>query len=48
MRLHHVSVVVSVGGTAAVVAFYELLGLTRAVKPTEGVAQPASMGAEIQ
>jgi catechol 2,3-dioxygenase-like lactoylglutathione lyase family enzyme len=39
MRLHHVNVVVAVGRTDAVAGFYELLGLTRAEKPTEGVAQ---------
>jgi len=39
MKLHHVNVVVAPGRTDAVVPFYELLGLTRAVKPTEGVAQ---------
>lgn len=39
MRLHHVQVVVPRGGTEQVVGFYELLGLTRVAKPTEGVAQ---------
>ena len=39
MRLHHVNVVVPPGCTDAVVPFYELLGLTRVAKPTEGVAQ---------
>lgn len=39
MRLHHVNVVVAPGRTEAVVPFYEALGLTRATKPTEGVAQ---------
>ncbi|MDT7538445.1 MAG: hypothetical protein QOI82_2030 [Actinomycetota bacterium] len=39
MRLHHVNVVVPPGRTDAVVPFYELLGLTRVDKPTEGVAQ---------
>ncbi|MDT7570094.1 MAG: hypothetical protein QOE05_268 [Actinomycetota bacterium] len=39
MRLHHVNVVVAPGRTDAVVPFYELLGLTRVDKPTEGVAQ---------
>ena len=39
MRLHHVNVVVPPGHTEAVATFYELLGLTRVVKPTEGVAQ---------
>lgn len=39
MRLHHVNVVVPVGRTEAVVPFYELLGLVRVQKPTEGVAQ---------
>ncbi|MCA1712433.1 MAG: hypothetical protein LC789_12655 [Actinobacteria bacterium] len=38
-RLHHVNVVVAPGRTDAVVSFYELLGLTRAPKPTAGVAQ---------
>jgi catechol 2,3-dioxygenase-like lactoylglutathione lyase family enzyme len=39
MRLHHVNVVVPPGRTDSVVAFYELLGLSRVEKPTEGVAQ---------
>ena len=39
MRLHHVNVVVPPGRTDDVVGFYELLGLTRVPKPTEGVAQ---------
>jgi hypothetical protein len=39
MRLHHVNVVVAPGRTDAVVPFYELLGLSRAPKPAEGVAQ---------
>ena len=39
MRLHHVNVVVAPGRAEAVVPFYELLGLTRVAKPTEGVAQ---------
>jgi catechol 2,3-dioxygenase-like lactoylglutathione lyase family enzyme len=39
MRLHHVNVVVGPGRTEAVVPFYELLGLRRVEKPTEGVAQ---------
>lgn len=39
MRLHHVNVVVGPGQTGAVLGFYELLGLTRVAKPTEGVAQ---------
>ena len=38
-RLHHVNVVVAPGRTDAVVPFYELLGLARVPKPTEGVAQ---------
>ena len=38
MRLHHVNVVVPPGRTAAVAPFYELLGMTRVAKPTEGVA----------
>lgn len=38
MRLHHVNVVVPPGGTDRVVAFYELLGMRRVGKPTEGVA----------
>ena len=38
MRLHHVNVVVAPGRTDAVVPFYELLGLVRVPKPTEGVA----------
>jgi hypothetical protein len=38
-RLHHVNVVVAPGRTAIVVPFYELLGLVRAPKPLEGVAQ---------
>ena len=38
-RIHHVNVVVPPGRTDAVVPFYELLGLTRVEKPTEGVAQ---------
>ncbi len=37
-RLHHVNVVVPPGATDEVVPFYELLGLTRLAKPTEGVA----------
>ena len=39
IRLHHVNVVVAPGRTDAVVPFYELLGLARVAKPTEGVAQ---------
>jgi catechol 2,3-dioxygenase-like lactoylglutathione lyase family enzyme len=39
MRIHHVNVVVPPGRTESVVAFYELLGLTRVAKPTEGVSQ---------
>jgi hypothetical protein len=39
MRLHHVNVVVSSGRTDAVVPFYELLGLVRVPKPTEGVSR---------
>jgi catechol 2,3-dioxygenase-like lactoylglutathione lyase family enzyme len=39
VRLHHVNVVVAPGRTDAVVPFYELLGLSRVQKPTEGVAQ---------
>ena len=39
MRLHHVNVVVPPGRTDAVIPFYELLGLTRVDKPTDGVAQ---------
>lgn len=39
MRIHHVNVVVPPGRTDAVVPFYELLGLVRATKPAEGVAQ---------
>ena len=39
MRLHHVQVVVPAGRTQEVVGFYELLGLTRVAKPTQGVAQ---------
>jgi len=39
VRLHHVNVVVAPGRIDAVVPFYELLGLTRVPKPTEGVAQ---------
>ncbi len=39
MRLHHINVPVPPGGTDRAVAFYELLGLTRVAKPTEGVAQ---------
>jgi hypothetical protein len=39
VKLHHVNVVVPPGRTDAVVGFYELLGLTRVEKPTEGVAQ---------
>jgi hypothetical protein len=39
IRLHHVNVVVGHGRTDEVVPFYELLGLTRVAKPTEGVAQ---------
>lgn len=38
LRLHHVNVVVAPGRTDAVVPFYELLGLTRVAKPTEGVS----------
>jgi catechol 2,3-dioxygenase-like lactoylglutathione lyase family enzyme len=38
MRIHHVNVVVGPGRTDDVVAFYELLGLTRVSKPTEGVS----------
>ena len=38
MRLHHVQVVVPAGRTVEVVGFYELLGLSRVPKPTEGVA----------
>ena len=38
-RLHHVNVVVAPGRTDAVAGFYELLGLARVAKPTEGVAQ---------
>lgn len=37
-RLHHVNVVVPEGATGSVVPFYELLGMTRVAKPTEGVA----------
>lgn len=37
-RIHHVNVVVPPGRTDAVVPFYELLGLTRVPKPSEGVA----------
>jgi hypothetical protein len=39
VRLHHVNVVVPPGRTDSVVPFYELLGLTRVEKPTEGVAK---------
>ncbi len=39
MKLHHVNVPVSPGRTEAVVPFYELLGLKRVPKPTEGVSQ---------
>ena len=39
MRLHHVNVVVAPGCTERVAPFYELLGLRRVAKPTEGVAQ---------
>ena len=39
VRLHHVNVVVAPGRTEAIVPFYELLGLTRVAKPTEGVAR---------
>jgi catechol 2,3-dioxygenase-like lactoylglutathione lyase family enzyme len=40
MRLHHVNVVVPVGATGNVVAFYaDTLGLRQVDKPTEGVAQ---------
>ena len=39
MRLHHVNVVVPPGRTDAVAPFYELLGLVRVPKPTDGVAQ---------
>ena len=39
IRLHHVNVVVAPGCTDAVVPFYEVLGLTRVAKPTEGVAK---------
>ena len=39
MRIHHVNVVVPPGRTDDVVAFYELLGLTRVEKPAEGVAK---------
>jgi catechol 2,3-dioxygenase-like lactoylglutathione lyase family enzyme len=38
-RLLHVNVIVPVGRTDIVAPFYELLGLTRVEKPTEGVAQ---------
>jgi len=38
VRLHHVQVVVPAGRTDSVVPFYEALGLTRAAKPSEGVA----------
>ena len=38
MRLHHVNVVVPPGRTDEVVPFYELLGMVRVAKPTEGVA----------
>jgi hypothetical protein len=38
-RLHHVNVVVAPGRTAAVVPFYELLGLVRVAKPETGVAK---------
>ena len=39
MRIHHVNVVVPPGRTENVVAFYELLGMTRVAKPEEGVAK---------
>jgi hypothetical protein len=39
MRLHHVQVVVPAGRAGDVVPFYELLGLVRVAKPTDGVAQ---------
>jgi hypothetical protein len=39
VKLHHVNVVVPPGRTDAVVPFYELLGLTRVQKPTQGVSQ---------
>ena len=40
MRIHHVNVVVPLGETESVVAFYvDVLGLRRTQKPTEGVAQ---------
>ena len=38
MKIHHVNVVVAPGRTDAVVAFYEVLGLTRVDKPAEGVS----------
>jgi catechol 2,3-dioxygenase-like lactoylglutathione lyase family enzyme len=39
VRLHHVNVVVPVGGTERVVAFYaQTLGLQQVAKPAEGVA----------
>jgi hypothetical protein len=39
MRIHHVNVVVPPGRTDDVVAYYELLGLTRVPKPEEGLAK---------
>ena len=39
MKLHHVNVIVPPGRTDAVAPFYELLGLTRVAKPSEGVAK---------
>ena len=39
MKLHHVNVVVPPGCTGDVLGFYEILGLARIEKPTEGVAQ---------
>jgi hypothetical protein len=39
VKLHHVNVVVAPGRTDAVVPFYELLGLTRVPKASEGVAK---------
>ena len=40
MRLHHVNVVVPLGATGNVIAFYaDALGLRQVAKPTEGVAQ---------
>ncbi len=39
MRLHHVNLVVKPGETAQVAGFYtDVLGLTAAVKPTEGTS----------